>query len=52
MMEMCFWYFGINVKVLYRRAQAYMGLANLDLVEFDVKKALKIDSNNRFVSYS
>ncbi|XP_010440569.1 PREDICTED: peptidyl-prolyl cis-trans isomerase FKBP62-like isoform X1 [Camelina sativa] len=30
----------------YRRAQAYMELADLDLAEFDVKKALEIDPNN------
>lgn len=41
-----------NVKALYRRGQAYMELADLDLAEFDVKKALEIDPNNRFVSYS
>ena len=41
-----------NVKALYRRAQAYMELSDLDLAEFDVKKALEIDPNNRFVSYS
>ncbi|CAH2052338.1 unnamed protein product [Thlaspi arvense] len=38
-----------NVKALYRRAQAYMELADLDLAEFDVKKALEIDPNNREV---
>lgn len=37
------------MKALYRRAQAYMELADLDLAEFDVKKALEIDPNNRFV---
>uniref|UniRef100_A0A0D3D4S8 peptidylprolyl isomerase n=1 Tax=Brassica oleracea var. oleracea TaxID=109376 RepID=A0A0D3D4S8_BRAOL len=36
-----------NVKALYRRAQAYMELADFDLAEFDVKKALEIDPNNR-----
>ncbi|OIW01302.1 hypothetical protein TanjilG_10463 [Lupinus angustifolius] len=38
-----------NVKALYRRAQAYMHLADLDLAEFDIKKALEIDPNNRDV---
>ncbi|KAF3596286.1 hypothetical protein DY000_02022440 [Brassica cretica] len=38
-----------NVKALYRRAQAYMELADFDLAEFDVKKALEIDPNNREV---
>ncbi|XP_010532918.1 PREDICTED: peptidyl-prolyl cis-trans isomerase FKBP62 [Tarenaya hassleriana] len=36
-----------NVKALYRRAQAYIELADLDLAEFDIKKALDIDPNNR-----
>ncbi|KAJ8559394.1 hypothetical protein K7X08_003452 [Anisodus acutangulus] len=38
-----------NVKALYRRAQAYMNVADLDLAEFDIKKALEIDPNNRDV---
>lgn len=38
-----------NVKALYRRAQAYIHLADLDLAEFDIKKALEIDPNNRDV---
>ncbi|KAA8550570.1 hypothetical protein F0562_002254 [Nyssa sinensis] len=38
-----------NVKALYRRAQAYINLADLDLAEFDIKKALEIDPNNRDV---
>ncbi|XP_038899656.1 peptidyl-prolyl cis-trans isomerase FKBP62-like [Benincasa hispida] len=38
-----------NVKALYRRAQAYIELADLDLAEFDIKKALDIDPNNRDV---
>ncbi|KAJ9176632.1 hypothetical protein P3X46_011921 [Hevea brasiliensis] len=36
-----------NVKALYRRAQAYIQLADLDVAEFDVKKALEIDPENR-----
>ncbi|CAI0561171.1 unnamed protein product [Linum tenue] len=38
-----------NVKALYRRAQAYIQLADLELAEFDIKKALEIDPNNRDV---
>ena len=38
-----------NVKALYRRAQAHMQLTNLDLAELDIKKALDIDPNNRYV---
>ncbi|KAF2284555.1 hypothetical protein GH714_026944 [Hevea brasiliensis] len=38
-----------NVKALYRRAQAYIQLADLDVAEFDVKKALEIDPENRDV---
>lgn len=36
-----------NVKALYRRAQAYIHLVDLDLAEVDIKKALEIDPNNR-----
>ncbi|CAH9093931.1 unnamed protein product [Cuscuta europaea] len=38
-----------NVKALYRRAQAHMNMADLDLAEFDIKKALEIDPDNRDV---
>jgi FK506-binding protein 4/5 len=38
-----------NVKALYRRVQAYMQLADLDLAEADIKKALEIDPDNRDV---
>nr|XP_025637978.1 peptidyl-prolyl cis-trans isomerase FKBP62-like [Arachis hypogaea] len=38
-----------NVKALYRRAQAYIQLTDLDLAEFDIKKALEIDPNNRYI---
>ena len=38
-----------NVKALYRRAQAYIQTANLELAEIDIKKALEIDPNNRDV---
>ncbi|PWA86247.1 rotamase FKBP 1 [Artemisia annua] len=38
-----------NVKALYRRAQAYINLVDLDLAELDIKKALEIDPDNRDV---
>ncbi|GLJ26794.1 hypothetical protein SUGI_0522750 [Cryptomeria japonica] len=38
-----------NVKALYRRAQAYIQTADLELAENDIKKALEIDPNNRDV---
>ncbi|XP_022893194.1 peptidyl-prolyl cis-trans isomerase FKBP62-like [Olea europaea var. sylvestris] len=38
-----------NVKALYRRAQAHINMDNLDLAEFDLKKALEIDPENRDV---
>ncbi|WOL14423.1 hypothetical protein Cni_G23203 [Canna indica] len=38
-----------NVKALYRRAQAYMHLCDLDLAEQDIKKALEIEPDNRDV---
>lgn len=38
-----------NVKALYRRAQAYIHLIDLDLAEMDIKKALEIDPDNRDV---
>ncbi|PKA54873.1 70 kDa peptidyl-prolyl isomerase [Apostasia shenzhenica] len=38
-----------NVKALYRRAQAYIHLTDLDLAELDIKKALEIDPDNRDV---
>lgn len=37
----------MNVKALYRRAQAYGNLADLELAEFDIKKALELDPDNR-----
>ncbi|KAF9590088.1 hypothetical protein IFM89_030669 [Coptis chinensis] len=39
-----------NVKALYRRAQAYIQLADLDLAEIDIKKALEIEPNNKIYS--
>lgn len=36
-----------NVKALYRRAQAYIGTADLHLAELDIKKALETDPQNR-----
>jgi FK506-binding protein 4/5 len=38
-----------NVKALYRRSQAYTQLADLELAEVDIKKALEIDPDNRDV---
>uniref|UniRef100_A0A803PWQ6 peptidylprolyl isomerase n=1 Tax=Cannabis sativa TaxID=3483 RepID=A0A803PWQ6_CANSA len=35
-----------NVKALYRRAQAYIQLVDLDLAEIDIKKALEIEPDN------
>ncbi|CAN6242106.1 unnamed protein product [Urochloa humidicola] len=35
-----------NVKALYRRAQAYIELVDLELSELDIKKALEIDPDN------
>lgn len=37
-----------NVKALYRRSQAYIQLADFDLAELDIKRALEIDPNNRY----
>ncbi|CAM8982935.1 unnamed protein product [Rhodiola kirilowii] len=38
-----------NVKALYRRVQAYINLGDLDVAEFDIKKALELDPDNRDV---
>ncbi|KAL2529503.1 Peptidyl-prolyl cis-trans isomerase FKBP62 [Forsythia ovata] len=38
-----------NVKALYRRAQAYMKVAELLLAELDIKKAIEVDPQNREV---
>jgi FK506-binding protein 4/5 len=38
-----------NVKALYRRVQAYIQLADLELAEADIKKALEIEPDNRDV---
>jgi FK506-binding protein 4/5 len=38
---------GKNVKALYRRAQAYIQLVDLDLADIDIKRALEIDPDNR-----
>lgn len=35
------------MKALYRRAQAYMKTADLDLAQLDIKKALEADPQNR-----
>ncbi|CAM6089988.1 unnamed protein product [Calypogeia fissa] len=36
-----------NVKALYRRGQAYIELYDLDVAEWDYKKALELDPQNR-----
>ncbi|GJS35904.1 peptidyl-prolyl cis-trans isomerase FKBP65-like protein [Tanacetum coccineum] len=36
-----------NVKALYRMAQAYIDLVDLDHAKLDIKKALEIDLDNR-----
>ncbi|KAK7316731.1 hypothetical protein RJT34_00405 [Clitoria ternatea] len=41
-----------NVKALYRRAQAYIHLMDLDLAEMDIKKALEIEPGNRYAFWS
>ncbi|KAH0468535.1 hypothetical protein IEQ34_003568 [Dendrobium chrysotoxum] len=38
-----------NVKALYRRAQAYIEAADLDLAKLDIQKALESDPENREV---
>ncbi|KAL2894963.1 70 kDa peptidyl-prolyl isomerase [Bienertia sinuspersici] len=38
-----------NIKALYRRTQAFMENADLDLAELDIKKALEVDPGNREV---
>ncbi|GLU10227.1 hypothetical protein SLE2022_270470 [Rubroshorea leprosula] len=38
-----------NVKALYRRAQAYIHLADFEVAEVDIKRALEIDPDNRDV---
>lgn len=40
-----------NVKALYRRAQAYIQLVDLYLAEQEIKKALEIDPDNRYVHW-
>ncbi|XP_068656764.1 70 kDa peptidyl-prolyl isomerase-like isoform X2 [Aristolochia californica] len=38
-----------NIKALFRRAQAFMELSDLNLTELDIKKALEVDPDNREV---
>ncbi|XP_070021300.1 70 kDa peptidyl-prolyl isomerase isoform X6 [Nicotiana tabacum] len=38
-----------NVKALFRRAQAYLRINELEKAEIDIRKALKLDPNNRDV---
>lgn len=37
----------MNVKALFRRAQANSAMMDLELAEEDIKKALEIDPENR-----
>lgn len=37
----------VNVKALFRRAQAYSAMMDLELAEQDLKKVLEIDPDNR-----
>lgn len=37
----------VNVKALFRRAQAYSALMDLDFAEQDLKKVLELDPDNR-----
>ena len=37
----------MNVKALFRRAQANSAMMDLELAEQDIKKALEIDPENR-----
>lgn len=37
----------VNVKALFRRAQAYSAMMDLDLAEQDLQKVLEIDPENR-----
>jgi len=41
----------VNVKALFRRAQAYSALMDLDFAEKDLKKVLEIDPNNRSIYF-
>ncbi|KAK4378108.1 hypothetical protein RND71_004404 [Anisodus tanguticus] len=38
-----------NVKALFRRAQAYLRINELEKSEIDIRKALEIDPNNRYM---
>lgn len=40
------------MKALYRRAQSYIQLVDLDLAELDIKRALEIDPDNMLVLIS
>lgn len=42
---------GKKVKALYRRAQVYIQLVDLDLAELDIKKALEFDTGNRDMKF-
>jgi FK506-binding protein 4/5 len=38
----------VNVKALFRRAQAYREMEDYDLAEIDLKKAMEQEPNNRY----
>lgn len=38
-----------NVKALFRRAQAYLRINELEKAEIDITKALEVDPNNRYL---
>lgn len=38
-----------NVKALYRRAQAYIETGDFLLADVDIKKALEVDPQNRYL---
>lgn len=42
-------YDSCNVKALFRRAQAYLRINELENAEIDIRKALQVDPNNRDV---
>ncbi|XP_059298086.1 70 kDa peptidyl-prolyl isomerase-like [Lycium ferocissimum] len=39
-----------NVKALFRRAQAYLRINELEKAEIDIRKALEVDPNNRYIT--
>ena len=39
----------LNVKALFRRSQAYLKMSELEKANDDIKRALVIDPDNRYV---